>query len=375
MKRLLAKENIILLGLILVGSVTGCSKEEAMRQNYEKQIEFKKIGTCEDSGTLSRVNYTGFNLLSFVSSFFSFIDPDKFSYCIPGLDEQKVKELSKAEKQALDAAFFNALRNKNKVTSVKQSNGDVRYQSISLKNLQDLVRQGSELAYLDLHLFDYRENYKTFNFSETNPYYQRLKALATQGDAEAMCLFSQRIPTPFDGYEHLKEPPRKYSSYEIYEARKNGKPLTLRTEADDYRFRERHINGPENKWTKGIVKAAKMGSSECMSIYGGFLLGGSENLGIKKNQTEALEMLINAAKKGSARAARGLALKYYLGKQLPYDLGKYVCWAEIYNLTYPEPYLKEDYTGMIRSLNRVGKGRGYVKYSQKSFCQDVAKIN
>lgn len=364
------KITIVLVNLSFVILLSACSKEEAMSRQYEKQIEYKQIGECEVGGKLSIVNYTGFNLMSFLTGFMNLFNPEKFSYCIPALDKEKVKALNKEEKQALDTAFFNALQNKNHLEKITK-NGEVKYLSITLRQLQELVRKGSELAYLDLHLVDYYDNHKSFNFTENSPYYLRLKELANNGDADALCLYSRRIPTPFPSLEHLKEPPSKHSVYEIYQAQKKGQTLNLNTEEFNAIVKERHLNGPENKWSRGSLKAAKMGSSECMSMYGGSLLSGSEMLGIQKNQKQGLKYLIEAAKKGSARAAHVLSLKYYLGKQLPYNLGKYACWAEVYNHTYPKPHLEEDYESMIWSLNSVEKDLNYTKYSAKSFCQNI----
>lgn len=364
------KITIVLVNLSFVILLSACSKEEAMSRQYEKQIEYKQIGECEVGGKLSIVNYTGFNLMSFLTGFMNLFNPEKFSYCIPALDKEKVKALNKEEKQALDTAFFNALRNKNHLEKITK-NGEVKYLSITLRQLQELVRKGSELAYLDLHLVDYYDNHKSFNFTENSPYYLRLKELANNGDADALCLYSRRIPTPFPSLEHLKEPPSKHSVYEIYQAQKKGQTLNLNTEEFNAIVKERHLNGPENKWSRGSLKAAKMGSSECMSMYGGSLLSGSEMLGIQKNQKQGLKYLIEAAKKGSARAASILYLNYILGEDLPFNLGKYACWADIYNQTQPTPRQKVNFLGRVNLIKDLKKNIEFKRFAPKSFCQNI----
>ena len=352
----------------LVLFMVGCDTKMPHEEGYVprvKVVELKEIGSCKDEqGTLFRVNYVGFNTLMFFSKFIYFVKPDMGKFCIPDLDQSKRHTLSKAEKQKLDAGFFNTVHLANAVETVKDAEGNVSYQRVGLKRLQDQVRMGSELAYLDLHLFDYKDTGREFKYSEDNPYYQRLKHLAKSGDAEAMCLFSRKIPTPFKGYEHLKLNQQETLTPE------DRKKLILK------RFEE----GPEDKWTKGMINAAKAGASDCMYSYGFSLLKGELpnqlEFNSESNTQEGMKYMIKAAKNGNAGVAKHLAIQYILGPQggnnfVEYDLGKYKCWAQVYNQSFPDVYKPILFEEKIKR-EQFSKGTlNFTEYDPLTLCQTI----
>ncbi|MPQ75946.1 hypothetical protein [Hydrogenovibrio sp. JE_KL2] len=238
--------------------------------------------------------------------------------CIPDLDQKLVKSLSKKRKEQLVTNFFAIYRmteqgntDPNLYSKDVDSSKDNRVSTAFLL-MQKEVMKGSVLAYLDMHLHDYYNldlgNYR-LKFTEDNPYYQRLKKLAYSGDADAMCLFSQRIPTPFPGYKDL--------TWEHEHFR------------DKNMLIKRFQNGPNDKWEKGMVKAAKMGSGSCMRAYSSFLLTGSHPHVIPRNEILGKKYLIEAGRKNDQSAMWGLAYDYAHGEDgFPFDLGKAKCWTD-----------------------------------------------
>ncbi len=359
--------------LLLFLFMPGCDRKMPNEEGYvsmTKVVELKEVGHCKDEpGKLVRVNYVGLNTLMFFSKFAYFVDSNMGTFCIPDLDEEKRKMLSKAEQQKLEVGFFNARTLFFGSEMVKDADGNVSSQPIALRRLQELVRMGSELAYLELHLRDYKDTKREFKYSEDNPYYQRLKQLAKSGNAEAMCLFSSRIPTPFEGYEHLK-----YSSEDA---------LAIKDYQTKFRIKLLE-EGPEDKWLKGIVNAAKAGSSYCMYLYGAGLLRGDtdyKSLSESENsKEEGMKYLLKAAEKGSANTARFLSFKYILGSKakdniFEYDLGKYACWSQIYNQSFPlvpKPILFENtIKRKIRSAKINGKTLNFTQYNLLTLCQTI----
>ncbi|MCF6345769.1 MAG: hypothetical protein L3J00_04775 [Thiomicrorhabdus sp.] len=359
--------------LLLFFFMPGCDVKMPHEEGYvpmTKIVELKEVGRCKNEpGTLMRVNYVGLNTLMFFSKFSYFVSPNMGKFCIPDLDEGKRKMLSKAEQQKLEVGFFNARDFSLGSEMVKDADGNVSHQSIALRRLQELVRMGSELAYLELHLFDYKDTKKSFKFSEDNPYYQRLKQLAKSGNAEAMCLFSMRKPTPFVGYEHLK-----YGSADGLETEDYLKKLSIR------RLQE----GPEDKGVKGIVNAAKAGSSYCMSLYGSGLLRDDTSYKplseSEDSRQEGMKYALKAAKKGNANIAKSLSYGYLLGDVgvsyfFEQDLGKYVCWSQIYNQSFPpvhKPILFENrIKDKIWTAKRNGKVFSFTQYDPQTLCQTI----
>lgn len=341
------------IGFILM--LSGCSKESIMNMSLDKSIEYEELGQCIDSeGTLSRVKYSGSNILGLFSKISYFGNSNNWNYCIPDLDRKRVNSLSVRDKERLDAGFFNAIGKIYKKEMVKSKSGEVKQVSISLQDMQTLVEMGSELAYLDMHLFDYHQTFTQFNFTEDNPYYQRLKQMANGGDAEASCLFSRRIPSPFKGYEHLK-----------YDKERDTKDQSYFNSL----LKERFLFGPEGKWTRGSIDAAKRGASDCMAAHGHRLLKGNPNLQVRPDQTLGKEYLVQAAQKGSARASAVLYLNYKTGISFQRDLGKYVCWAKIYNDSFPPVYKKEDFESYIKIQRLISKDLVITHYSTESLCQ------
>ncbi len=237
--------------------------------------------------------------------------------CIPDLDQKLVKSLSKKRKEQLVTNFFAIYRMTGQSRDPNLFPKDVDTSKITRVNhafllMQKEVKKGSELAYLDMHLHDYYNldlgNYR-LKFTEDNPYYQRLKNLAYSGDADAMCLFSQRIPTPFPGYKDLTWEHERFRD----------KEMSIK----------RFQNGPNDKWVKGMVKAAKMGSGHCMRAYSDYLLTGSLSQAIPKNEKLGKRYLIEAGRKNDQSAMATLAYNYAHGKHgFPFDLGKAKCWAD-----------------------------------------------
>ncbi|MPQ77610.1 hypothetical protein F8R13_11205 [Hydrogenovibrio sp. JE_KL2] len=242
--------------------------------------------------------------------------------CIPDLDQKLVKSLSKKRKEQLVTNFFAIYRmteHSNKDPNLYPKDVDDSKDnrvSTAFLLMQKEVQKGSELAYLDMHLHDYYNldmgNYP-LQFSEENPYYQRLKKLAYSGDADAMCLFSQRIPTPFAGYSDLIQKSRKTEN----------KTLQIR------RFKQ----GPKDKWIRGIIKAAEMGSGQCMKFYSDFLLGNIMGVSyaeiIPKDNILGKHYLIKAGQKNNQNAMFALAYNYgNAANGFSYNLGKAKCWAD-----------------------------------------------
>ncbi len=354
--------------------IQGCSESKLPHEEGYKPmvkiLKYSEVGECSDEkGTLARVAYTGFNTLSIWTMFIHFIVPEMSTYCIPELDEKKRLQLSSAEKQKLDVGFFN----KNSASTLireKDEEGNIRYKRLALLQLQELVRQGSELAYIDLHLFDYKDTGREFKYSEDNPHYQRLKQLAQSGDAEAMCLYARRIPLEMD----------KKLVYNEEEYYKNKDTYFSGLKLRQYKY------GPDDKWLKGVINAAKAGSVGCMSSYGSVLLNGSPPL-IKQDIDKGMKYLLKAAQKGSARAPKTLFLEYLTGFNQPklkgdtykppkpppleYDLGKYKCWAQVYNQTFPAVYQPARYEQKVADHKSRHQINHITEYNPLTFCQTI----
>jgi len=358
------------LFIAVLFGVVACDAKKPGDMGYVptvKVVELDEVGQCKDEkGTLAEINYVGFNLMSFWSDFMYFIQPPMGEFCIPNLDESKRQQLSESEKLKLEVGYFNSQSLMTTVEPVKDLNGKISYQPVGLRQMQELVGMGSELAYIDLHLFDYKHTRQPFKFLETNPYYQRLKRLAKSGNAEAMCLYSKRTPTPFIGYEHLE-----YNKQQDSKDKNYFKNLVLK----------RYEQGPEDKWEKGMIQAAKAGGSYCMWRYGQWLLSGNvynkEFPYIEKNVTEGMKYYLKAAEIGNADVAMTLSLKYILGpaSRVPpsfdFDLGKYQCWSQIYNQSFPPVYKPIRFKQEIKQIMQVKKITSFTEYSPSSLCQTI----
>jgi hypothetical protein len=253
--------------------------------------------------------------------------------CIPDLNQELVNNLSEQTKNQLAANFFaitsrsiRKVRTRSDVVLNQLPDDAKKDTNANIPDvfllMQSEVKKGSILAYIDMHLHDYytldTSNYR-LQFSEKNPHYQKLKKMAYNGDGDAMCLYSQRIPTPFPGYEHLTW------EHDIPKDR----AMILRN------FKE----GPDDKWLKGMIKAAKMEGSDCMAQYGSLLLTGKLKGIIPANRQLGIEYMEKAAKKNNERALRLLAYNYSTGNNgFEYNLGKAKCWATKLNSTFAELY-------------------------------------
>ena len=206
--------------------------------------------------------------------------------CIPDLNPDVVKQLT-PEQIAKNRNEFARVISPVQYTIAdefeKKSGALIRINRTFL-DLQELVRQGEELAQIELNLTDYYSNeIKRYTFTEDNPYYQRLKQLAQQGDADAMCHYATRSPEPLKGYEHLQ----------------------------GASFQKLYQDGPEDKWANGIIKAAKQGSVRCLYDYSRMLVEKESNsVTVDYNPKLGFELLKEAAYKGSVAAAGTLAFIY-----------------------------------------------------------------
>lgn len=345
--------------LTVVFMLSGCEEKQAtgftaiIFKNYVKQ---KELGRCENEpGTLVEAYHPWWPTRIADAIF---ITPKQegspVKHCIPDIDPNIAAALTPEQKMRNRAKFYNAMTKTINQKIFTKTNGQEIMINKAFLELQELARQGEELAQIELNLTDYYSGpVQRYHFNEDNKHYQRLKQLAERGDGDAMCLFAQRHPTPFNGYEHLK----------------HGAP--------GYKYEWYH-QAPEDKFGKGIEKAAKHGGMECMVIYSLMLSPeASSVVTVQPDRKRAFQYLIEAGKMGSERATA--LLRYaYMTKNNRYgiqpNLGKAECWLEINNSLFP------DYQYSLEGIQRRASKQGidiskpYPKYDPKTFCEAELRV-
>ncbi len=338
-----------LFGTITFLNLSGCQETEKV-----KSIMHEEVGRCDNEpGTLIRVVSTDWWTrveFDFLKTIFWFsYQPKQDHFCIPDLPIEKIKNLTEQEKEKLRIDYVNRGLFKTTQDKIKGTSYYTPPKSSKFLDLQDLVRRGSELAFLELHLVD---SYKIANsnyplkFKESNPYYQQLKQLAYSGDAEAMCLYSKVIPAPFKGYEDLT----------LYEFRK------LNHEGKVQMHQRRWVEGPDDKWGRGRKKAAQMGSIECGEYYAGL---SAQNMTYDSIPlSEVKKTYLNAATKGSYPATSGVAIFYRLGiNGFEKNLAKSKCWMQKYNqLDVSKPFTKDQVNQIEPLARNRHKGNNFDVY-------------
>ena len=332
--------------------LAGCEDKEVkvfLNTFFKDHIAQKEIGRCKNEpGTLVKPYHPWF--LTRIADAIFVIPKQEGSpieNCIPDLDPQVVANLTAEEKAKNRADFVNALKKYLIVKRFKKESGQSITITKTFLELQELVRRGEELAQIELNLKDYYSNeIKFYQFKEDNKHYQRLKALADNGDGDAMCLYALRYPTPFEGYKGI---------------------------ANGGNFKKWYQEGPEDKSAKGLVKAAKQGGLACMVGYA-YMLSETEpeSMSVPYNPKLGFEYLKRAAIKGSNSAAWILSYTYSLADndyKIKFNLGKSLCWAKIHNNSYPEQPISLSL--ILRQAKKYGKNmQNYQKFEPKTFCEE-----
>ena len=335
------QRNFLFAGLVLLTMLlSGCIDQEEARF-----VEHHEVGRCADEpGTLIRLlpadDWTRFQTYLLNTVLWFAYNPRYDHFCIPDLPKDKISNLTAEEKQQLRIDFVNRGRIKTTKDKVLNKIGPPKHSSFL--DLQNLVRKGSELAYLEMNL-DSGYDSSWIVFKEDNPHYQRLKYLAyEQQDAEAMCLYSNLTPTPFKGYEYLNHRALKKAI------------SSPNTQA----FHERRwLEGPEDKWGRGMKKAADMGSMKCMTSHAYWSY---RNMILEPySESDRKKIYLSLAPKGEWFSIRTIASSYRLGSGgFKKDLAKSKCWMQRYNQFDVSKPFTQDQINQIEPLavNRTKPG-------------------
>ncbi len=225
---------------------------------------------------------------------------------------------SAEERRMVDMRLFNELNVRNR--GWRNRSQVMRYELI--KQMSD---EGYELAELTLRLFDIRP--KDWDMPFDKEAWLRLRIIADQGDASAMCL-----------------------------AAKAGRKWNRLT---------------NDTYMKYVERAAKQEQPVCMMYYASHL----EKQG-KINIDDSIKLQEKSARLGNHSMQLILVNDYAKGRRgLPLDIGKAECWLEIAKRPEFDTGEAATYNPNLRRwtrlANEAGRNNKHIKYDPNTWCQQV----